>query len=95
MVEVPFRPFSPQALDLDFVVKMDLDIHSILAAGSGKATKNDIMAVLASRMSDWTYHPRYATATLSALGKKRRPDLVELVLQCMEDVAGGYERISL
>ena len=82
------RLFLPQALDLDDFVKMDLDIHSILAAGSvSKATaKDDIMAVLASRMSDWTYHPRYATATLSALGKKRRPDLVELVLQCMEDV---------
>ena len=65
---------------------MNLDISSILAtARQGTPTKDDLMAVLTPCLSDWSNHPRYATATLSALGKKRRPDLVELVLECMED----------
>ena len=65
---------------------MDLDISSILAtARQGTPTKDDLRTVLAPRLSEWSHHPRYATATLSALGKKRRPDLVALVLECMED----------
>ena len=64
---------------------MDRDISAILATARGRPTKDDLLAVLAPRLSDWSKHPRYATATLSALGKKRRPDLVELVLECMED----------
>ena len=65
---------------------MELDINSILGVGKrGAPNKDDLMTVLAPRLADWLTHPRYATATLSALGKKRRVDLVELVLECMED----------
>lgn len=66
--------------------KMNLDINPILSAGklSGKPTKDEMMTVLTPRLAEWATHPRYATATLSALGK-RRPQLVELVLECMQD----------
>ena len=61
------------------------EIQSLLECGCGKPTLDGVASLLAPRLSEWAASPQFATKILSEVGKRRRPELAELILTSMSE----------
>ena len=59
------------------------DLRALLACAKSSIDHSDFLEALKPQMEQWEANPQFATKTLSELGRMKRFELVERVLECM------------